>query len=70
MAAPERAQLTLAFSGKEPLRDALEDKGFFADLSRWPNVRIEKLRGSDHTLRPVPAQLAARAVLLRGFGAA
>jgi alpha-beta hydrolase superfamily lysophospholipase len=55
--------VTLAFSGEEPLASELESYGFLGELERWPRVGVVSLPGSDHTLRPVGAQAAARALL-------
>jgi alpha-beta hydrolase superfamily lysophospholipase len=55
--------VTLAFSAEEPLAGELESYGFLGELDRWPRVGVVSLPGSDHTLRPVGAQAAARELL-------
>ncbi|MGV1047638.1 MAG: hypothetical protein ACOYD4_03815 [Solirubrobacterales bacterium] len=56
-------RLVLAFSAGEPFWDELEDLDFAAGLERWPNIALVDLPGADHTLRPVGAQRALRALL-------
>ncbi|MGI8440923.1 MAG: hypothetical protein ACR2NV_12180, partial [Thermoleophilaceae bacterium] len=53
----------LAFSGEEPLRDELARDGHLARLGEWPSLRLAELPGAVHTLRPLPAQAAAHALL-------
>jgi pimeloyl-ACP methyl ester carboxylesterase len=55
--------VTLAFSDEEPLAQELESYGLLGELERWPRVGVVSLPGSDHTLRPVGAQAAARELL-------
>ena len=57
--------VVMAFSTDEPLFLELERNGFLAKAHRWPTLRLERLPGRDHTLRPVIAQRAARALLDR-----
>ena len=57
--------VVMAFSTDEPLYLELERNGFLARAHRWPVLRLERLPGRDHTLRPVIAQRAARALLDR-----
>jgi alpha-beta hydrolase superfamily lysophospholipase len=56
-------RFVLAFSGEEPLCDELSEDGTLARLEALGHVRRETLPGTDHTLRSVPAQQAAHAVL-------
>jgi pimeloyl-ACP methyl ester carboxylesterase len=56
-------RLLLAFSDGEPFWEELEDLDFAAGLGRWPNIELVELPGGDHTLRPLGAQLALRAIL-------
>lgn len=55
--------VVLAFSGGEPLARELESYGILAELERRQLVEAVALPGSDHTLRPVGAQAAARELL-------
>ena len=55
--------LTMAFSDREPLLEELDASGILTRLSRWPNVKLERLPGNDHTLRSISAQAAARGIL-------
>ena len=57
------ADLTMAFSGGEPLHTELQVKGILGQLERWPNLRLVDLPGSDHSLRPIAAQRAAAELL-------
>jgi hypothetical protein len=57
--------VVMAFSTDEPLYLELERDGFLARAHRWPTLRLERLPGRDHTLRPIVAQRAARALLDR-----
>jgi hypothetical protein len=59
------ARLVLAFSEGEPLHTELEAKGILGRLEEWPNLELRSLPGSDHTLRPAAAQVAARELLDR-----
>ncbi len=61
-------RVVLAFSGLEPVYDELAEDGILGQLGRWPNVVLEELPGSDHTLRPLAAQLALHALLERELG--
>ncbi len=56
-------RLVLAFSEGEPLHTELEAKGVLDRLDRWPNLELGSLPGSDHTLRPAAAQIAARELI-------
>jgi alpha-beta hydrolase superfamily lysophospholipase len=58
-------RLTMAFSGEEPLQAELRAEDVPARLERWPNITLASLPGSDHTLRPLAAQAAARELLDR-----
>ncbi len=58
-------RVVLAFSGEEPVQDELAAAGIVAGLDRWPNLVLETLPGIDHTLRPIEAQRAGRALLER-----
>lgn len=60
--------VVMAFSADEPLYLELERDGFLARAHRWPSLRIERLPGRDHTLRPMAAQRAANALLDRELG--
>ncbi len=57
--------VTMAFSEGEPLEAELRAEGITSSLDRWPGVALVDLPGSDHTLRPIAAQRAARALLER-----
>ena len=60
--------VVMAFSADEPLYLELEHDGFLARAHGWPALRIERLPGRDHTLRPMAAQRAANALLDRELG--
>jgi alpha-beta hydrolase superfamily lysophospholipase len=60
--------VVMAFSSDEPLYLELERDGFLAKVHRWPMLRLERLPGRDHTLRPIAAQRAAHALLDRELG--
>ncbi len=62
-------RVVLAFSGLEPVYDELAADGILDQLGRWPNVVLEELPGSDHTLRPLVAQRALHALLERELDA-
>jgi alpha-beta hydrolase superfamily lysophospholipase len=62
---PDGVRLTMAFSADEALEAALRAEGVPADLERWPQVSLERLPGSDHTLRPIAAQHAAQELMDR-----
>lgn len=51
--------ISLMFSADEPLLEELESDGYVDRLDRWPNIEIQSLPGSVHTLRPLQAQRAA-----------
>jgi pimeloyl-ACP methyl ester carboxylesterase len=55
--------LMVAFSGKEPLYEELAREGRLKRLERWPNLTLELLPGSHHTLRQVDVQQATHQVL-------
>jgi hypothetical protein len=57
--------VVMAFSTDEPLYLELERNGFLARAHRWSTLRLDRLPGRDHTLRPIVAQRAARALLDR-----
>lgn len=57
--------LLLLFSGNEPLYEELVADGYIAQLSRWQNVTLELVPGTDHTLRPLFSQSKAHAALDR-----
>jgi alpha-beta hydrolase superfamily lysophospholipase len=61
-------RLVLAFSGEEPLDLELKALGIGAKLGSWPNVEPLSLPGSDHTLRAISAQAAARQLLEHEVG--
>jgi len=58
-------RVVLAFSGNEPVHDELAASGILEGLHDWPNVVLDSLPASDHTLRPLVAQAAARELLDR-----
>ena len=58
-------RVLLAFADDEPVFDELEADGVIRRFGDWPNVTLEHLPGADHTLRPVNAQTALRALLDR-----
>jgi alpha-beta hydrolase superfamily lysophospholipase len=58
-------RLTMAFSAEELLHAELRSAGIPARLESWPNIELESLPGDDHTLRSIPAQVAARELLDR-----
>lgn len=55
-------QLVMAFSSGEPILEELDAFGL-EQFAQWSNVELERLPGSDHTLRPVQAQAALRELL-------
>lgn len=60
-----RTRVLMAFSGDEPVHAELQEEGFLARLTEWPNVEIQMLPGRDHTLRPLVAQRAVHEMLDR-----
>ncbi len=58
-------RVALAFSGEEALHAELERAGVLAKIDRWPNVELAELPFADHSLRPIAAQVGARAVIDR-----
>jgi len=58
-------RLTMAFSADEALHTELAAEGILDQLERWPNLELEELPGSDHTLRSISAQVAASRLLDR-----
>jgi alpha-beta hydrolase superfamily lysophospholipase len=58
-------RLVVAFSAGEPLHAELAAEGLLDRLGRWPDVQLEDLPDSDHTLRPLAAQAAAARLLDR-----
>jgi hypothetical protein len=61
------ARFVLAFSDEEPLHHELAEAGTLTRMVGMPNVVLETLPGSDHTLRPLAAQRAAHAVADRAI---
>ena len=59
------AAVTFAFSADEPLEAELIEAKVEDRIARWPNLRVERLPGSDHTLRSLGAQAAARKLVRR-----
>jgi hypothetical protein len=57
------ARLVIAFSEDEPLHAELEADGRLARLAAKDGVELRDLPTRDHTLRPIPAQKAALALL-------
>ncbi|MDQ6811632.1 MAG: alpha/beta fold hydrolase [Actinomycetota bacterium] len=60
-------QLVFAFSEEEPLHEELSRQGRLARNERWPNLRLDLLPGSDHTLRPAYSQQRAYDALDRAL---
>jgi hypothetical protein len=58
-------RLVVAFSGEEPLCAEFEAGGLATRIDSWPNIELRFLPGSDHTLRPISAQIAAEELLER-----
>jgi alpha-beta hydrolase superfamily lysophospholipase len=56
-------RILIAFSDDEPLGEEIERDRFEERADRWPNIEFAHLPGSDHTLRPLAAQRAARELL-------
>jgi pimeloyl-ACP methyl ester carboxylesterase len=54
--------VVLAFSGDEVMTEDLEEAGFADRVSRWPQLRLMDLPGSDHTLRSPSAQAAVHSI--------
>lgn len=52
-----------ASAGREAVHDEWDREERFARVSRWPNLRIETLPGTDHTLRSQAAQSRAHELL-------
>ena len=61
----KHTRVVLAFSGDEQVPDELERGGILSRLDDWPNVTLEDLPYSDHTVRPMAAQHAVGAILDR-----
>jgi pimeloyl-ACP methyl ester carboxylesterase len=57
--------VTLAFSADEPLEAELIEAQVEERIARWPNIGLERLPGGDHTLRPLGAQAAVTALVMR-----
>ena len=55
------------FSGEEPLRDELLREDRMRQLESEPQVRVEYIPGTDHTLRPPAARAGAHAALDRAL---
>ncbi len=62
-----RASVLLAFSSDEALHEELERAGLIGRIAEWPNVRLDRLPGRDHTLRPIVAQQAVHDLLDRAM---
>lgn len=56
------------FSGDEPLREELEIEKRLGHLESWPNVRVQYMPGSSHTLRPFVAQVSATDMFNQAIG--
>jgi hypothetical protein len=56
-------ELTLVFTGNEPLRDELARDGHLGEVPRWKNVAVHDVPGRDHTLRPRQEQEWVHALL-------
>lgn len=56
------------FSGDEPLREELEIEKRLSHLEPWPNVRVDYMPGSSHTLRPFVAQASATDAFNQAIG--
>ncbi len=61
-------RVQIFFSGDEPLRDELEIEKRLSHLEPWPNIRVDYMPGSSHTLRPFVAQASATDIFNRAFG--
>src|SRR5204862_7859943 len=61
----QRTRVLCLFAELEPQLHELERDGYLARLGRWPTLRLERLPGRDHTLRPRPMQEAATSTLDR-----
>ena len=59
--------LVLVYEDLDPQRWELERDGRLAALARWPNITLERVEGSDHTLRPPAMQEQAHAALDRAL---
>jgi pimeloyl-ACP methyl ester carboxylesterase len=59
--------LKFMFSEDEPLHEELERQGRLNGDERWPNLELDLLPGSDHTLRPANSQQRAHDVLDRAL---
>ena len=60
-----KTRVLFLFAELEPQLHELERDGYLARVDRWPNLRLERLPGRDHTLRPRPMQEAATSALDR-----
>ena len=56
-------QVVMVFAFGEPLRDELERAGHLEHMDRWPNMTVELLDGTSHTLTPVNLQRQAHALV-------
>ncbi|MBA3866604.1 MAG: hypothetical protein H0X42_09725 [Solirubrobacterales bacterium] len=56
-------RVVIAFSGEEPLGHEVMQSAIPGQLARWPETALLDLPGSDHTLRPIAAQVAVRELL-------
>ncbi len=55
-----RTELLLQFSADEALYDDLARDRILDDLDRWPNLRLERIPGHDHTFRALRSQSQLR----------
>lgn len=60
-------RLLFIFSEDEPLHDQLQREGRLGQGERWPNLQLELIPGSDHTLRPLYSQRRAHEALDAGL---
>jgi alpha/beta superfamily hydrolase len=63
-------RVSAAFSEREPLHHELTVGGHMAQLDRWPQLQVDELPGSVHTLQSLEAQAAAHAIIDREVGRA
>lgn len=61
-------ELLLQFSSDEPLLADLERDGLTGELGRWPNLRVERIPGEDHTFRTRALQRHVHAELDLALG--
>ncbi|HEY7932751.1 MAG TPA: alpha/beta fold hydrolase [Solirubrobacteraceae bacterium] len=60
-------RILFVFSGNEPLHEEFQSEGRLDHADRWPNVDFSFIPGTDHTLRPIRSQHAAREALDRAL---